>query len=457
LIAAIMLLVTAASCSKDDVVSKSNAADITAFTVDGAAWNISGTDITYTYPTETTEGHLTPVITLSPGATVTPASGIAQNFFTAQGVTYTVTAEDGATTKTYTAKATRTLRTDADITDFTVDGAAWNIYGTDITYTYPAETQEGQLTPTISLSPGATVNLASGMAQNFFTDQGVTYTVTAEDGATTKTYTAKADKIVASGTTGDCTWTLTGIAPNCTLTISGNGAMADYTYNLRSPWDGYSNHIKTAIIQNGVTAIGNFAFRECTVLTSVSIGNSVTTIGTWAFGHCSGLTSVNIGNSVTTIGNFAFADCIGLTSVNIPNSVNSIGEGAFYDCIGLTEVNIGNSVTTIGNFAFYDCIDLTSVNIPNSVTTIGYSAFLKCSGLTSVSIGNSVTTIGSYAFAYCSSLTEVINMSATPQSITSNVFTNVTLSACTLKVPASAVAAYQAAPVWQNFGTVTGI
>jgi hypothetical protein len=54
-------------------------------------------------------------------------------------------------------------------------------------------------------------------------------------------------------------------------------------------------------------------------------------------------------------------------------------------------------------------------------------------------------------------LTEVSNLSATPQSITSNVFTNVTLSACTLKVPASAVTAYQAAPVWQNFGTVTGI
>ena len=37
--------------------------------------------------------------------------------------------------------------------------------------------------------------------------------------------------------------------------------------------------------------------------------------------------------SVTTIGDYAFSDCTGLTSVTIPSSVNSIGEEAFYICI----------------------------------------------------------------------------------------------------------------------------
>ena len=78
--------------------------------------------------------------------------------------------------------------------------------------------------------------------------------------------------------------------------------------------------------------------------------------------------------SVTAIGNFAFRGCSGLTSVTIPNSVTSIGNYAFYDCSGLTSVTIPNSVTTIGQYAFEDCSGLTSVTIPNSVTTIGGSA-----------------------------------------------------------------------------------
>jgi hypothetical protein len=121
---------------------------------------------------------------------VNPASGVEQNFFTAEGVTYTVTAEDG-TAKTYTARATRTPYTEKGIVSFTVDGTAWAVNGSDITYVYPAGTVETLLTPVITLSPGATVNPPSGASQNFFTEQGVTYTVTAEDG-TTQTYTVKA-------------------------------------------------------------------------------------------------------------------------------------------------------------------------------------------------------------------------------------------------------------------------
>ncbi len=37
--------------------------------------------------------------------------------------------------------------------------------------------------------------------------------------------------------------------------------------------------------------------------------------------------------SVTSICDWAFEDCSDLTSVTIPNSVTSIGDYAFYDCI----------------------------------------------------------------------------------------------------------------------------
>ena len=88
--------------------------------------------------------------------------------------------------------------------------------------------------------------------------------------------------------------------------------------------------------------------------------------------------------SVTSIGDYAFADCSSLTSVEIGNSVTSIGDEAFYGCYGLTSVEIGNSVTSIGIYAFYYCTSLTFVEIPNSVTSIGECAFFYCSSLISV-------------------------------------------------------------------------
>ena len=154
--------------------------------------------------------------------------------------------------------------------------------------------------------------------------------------------------------------------------------------------------------------IGDYAFRDCTGLTSVTIPNLVTSIGVSAFSGCTGLTSVTIGNSVTEIGNNAFYGCPGLTSVTIGNSVTSIGKSAFNGCTGLTSVTIPNSVTSIGNYAFHGCSGLTSVTIGNSVTSIGSDAFSSCTGLTKVTIPNSVTKIDGYAFFGCTLLTEII-------------------------------------------------
>jgi hypothetical protein len=318
---------------------------------------------------------------------------------------------------------------------------------------------------------------------------------------------------VASGKTGSCTWTLTGTSDNYTLTISGNGAMGNYSDNSNSPWYSYQIGIKTVDIQQGVTSIANFAFFGCRGLISVAIPNSVTSIGDYAFINCSSLISVSIPNSVTEIKMFAFEGCNSLTSImiphsvksigslafsycrsltsitvdasnpaysstdgvlfnklqnililypagkaenyTIPNSVTAIGKYAFEGCSGLISVTIPNSVTSIGNDAFSGCRGLTSVTIPNSVTSIGSYAFRNCIGLTSVTIGNSVKSIEYNAFFDCSGLTSVTNLSQNPQTIDSYTFYSVNINNATLYVPVESVEAYKAASVWQNFGTIT--
>ena len=158
-------------------------------------------------------------------------------------------------------------------------------------------------------------------------------------------------------------------------------------------------------------------------------------------------TSITLKEGTVGIASSAFFYCRGLTSVTIPNSVTSIGPSAFNSCSGLTSVTIPNSVTSIGSWAFRHCSRLTSVTIPNSVTSIGNLAFEDCSGLTSVTIPNSVTSIGPSAFYGCSGLTSVKVMRKDPPTITSSIFSNVSL----VYIPYGSKAKYEAAQYWKNY------
>ena len=216
---------------------------------------------------------------------------------------------------------------------------------------------------------------------------------------------------------------------------------SSYSYN-----DDYIPTSLKEVIITGGTRIGNYAFRGCTGLTSVTIPDNVTSIGEYAFYDCSGLLSITIPDSVTSIGDGAFSDCDSLTSVAIGNSVTSIANYAFSGCGNLASITIPDSVTSIANYAFSGCSSLASITIPfvgaskdgtsnthfgyifgassygsngNYVptslkeviitggTSIGENAFYGCRGLTSVTIGESVTSIGSSAFSGCYSLVSV--------------------------------------------------
>ena len=220
------------------------------------------------------------------------------------------------------------------------------------------------------------------------------------------TFSAAAESaVVESGTCGkNLTWTLDAAG---TLTVSGTGAMEDYSYYKNTPWYQSCGSIKAVVIESGVTTIGDRAFDGCRSLTSINIPESVTAIGSSAFSGCSSLISITIPESVTAIGDGAFYRCSSLTSITIPEGVTAIGDSAFSHCSSLTSINIPESVTTIGYSAFSGCSSLTSITIPESVTAIGDYAFQFCDSLTSITIPEGVTSIGEYAFYRCNSLTDV--------------------------------------------------
>lgn len=213
-------------------------------------------------------------------------------------------------------------------------------------------------------------------------------------------------KIVKRGECGDnVRFTLN---ENGLLTISGSGPMRDFKLNVSDmPWFNERAMITKVKIQNGVTTIGNGAFRACTALTSVTISESVTKIDVGAFSSCAGLTGVRIPDSVTKIGVGAFAGCATLAGVKIPDRITEISWGTFAGCEALTSVTIPHSVVTIGGWAFADCKALTRVHISKGATTIPYAAFAGCTGLTSVMIPNGVTRIYINAFADCKELKSV--------------------------------------------------
>ena len=198
------------------------------------------------------------------------------------------------------------------------------------------------------------------------------------------------------------------------------------------------SNLTSITLGDRVASIGYQAFCFCSKLTSITIPDSVTSIGYQAFGYCSKLSSAVIGRGVRSISSNIFSCCPSLKSITVPfvgASVNptttssstlfgylfgsssytgGVSTQQYYSSSYYSSYYIPSSlkeVTVTGGTIFYgafqNCSNLTSITLGDGVTSIDSYAFQNCSNITSITIPNSVTSIGSYAFQNCSNLTSV--------------------------------------------------
>ncbi len=231
--------------------------------------------------------------------------------------------------------------------------------------------------------------------------------------------------------------------------------------------------------------IGDYAFYECSGITSLALNDDLTSIGACAFTGTS-LTTVEIPFGLMAIGSGAFSGITTLASITsqsdlfecidgvlmsksdydyrlitfpaaknpedgtytIPSSVKSIGGWAFSGVQYLKSVVVPSSITTLGNNAFTDATSIESITLPSTLTLIDYAAFyntenlksielpsklaqisftaFSCSGIESITIPSSVSMIGSSCFSSCESLKTVILSEGSSATVEDWVFGNCT-------------------------------
>ena len=234
-------------------------------------------------------------------------------------------------------------------------------------------------------------------------------------------YCSKDNTLTTQAFTGTGTRIMKLVLPKSLTTIEA-GALNDFVYDLT--------------IQEGITAIPDNAFENCSRLASVSLPESLETIGASAF-RGAGLKEIAIPANVRSIGTYAFAGRLVpynnnyyyyssptsnskdiwihrsekgyLRKVTIPanSRLTTIPEGAFVENNNLKEVSIlCDSITSIGFAAFVGC-GMDTIVLPPNLTALSRLAFGYCTSLKYIAMPNSLTSIVDNAFVGCSSLDNV--------------------------------------------------
>ena len=144
-----------------------------------------------------------------------------------------------------------------------------------------------------------------------------------------------------SQSTGSCGYQLTWTFENNVLTISGTGAMTNYSIEAQRPWHTFCDDIVEVRVEEGVTSLGTYAFYNCINLERISLPTTLITIYQAVFTYCAKLKEIDLSPCVDMkkIISASFQYPNGLESIKFPPLLERIEGGAFSDCPSLKTIN----------------------------------------------------------------------------------------------------------------------
>ena len=213
-----------------------------------------------------------------------------------------------------------------------------------------------------------------------------------------------------------------------TYSVSGIGSCTDEDIVIPELYEGAAvvgisasafegRSIKSVIIPATVGNIMKNAFKDCTVLETVTVrpaspersGDGLKTVGDSAFQGCSSLKEIVLPDTVTDIEREAFANCTAMQRIRLPAGLDySPGTSIFEGCTALEYAEFPQGVRCVPSRIFFGCTALQTVLLPESLTKIEFEAFMNCTSLHVINIPDNVSSIGSDAFNGCASLKKIV-------------------------------------------------
>ncbi len=171
--------------------------------------------------------------------------------------------------------------------------------------------------------------------------------------------------------------------------LQGSGATYDYS-DESTPKSVFYNmpEIKSVIVQEGITKLGNALFYRCQNMQTISLPSTLTELGYRIFAQGSG----------------GFQSYGGLTELTLPAGIQKLGGNALRQT-NITELVIPARVSVIEDYFLSTCTKLKTVRAESSV--LGSFMFVQCTALESLTISTNCKTFGSNMLTYCESLTTI--------------------------------------------------
>lgn len=166
-----------------------------------------------------------------------------------------------------------------------------------------------------------------------------------------------------------------------------------------------TGNIKNLTLVKGIKAIGEGVYKDCNLLSEITLCEDTEYIGESAFENGKCLKAVRNAVGVRKIEALAFCGCQLLEEIELSDALRFIGKRAFEHCCNLRSIIIPEGVREIHERTFFRCKSLKRIVLPSTLEIIEKDAFAFCSELEEIVFPDGLKTVDEHAFSHCPKLT----------------------------------------------------